>query len=97
MEETNAISDRATITSIYAPYLDLLDPLCGLKRADRPAGGRNLGVYRTNNGYPRVTGQRRLRHPRKLKASERHMVSQNAGMDTLWRYHLLPWGSSRLS
>ena len=75
MEETDAISDCTARTWMYASYLNLLDPLRKLERTSRLADGRNLGVYRTNDGYPRVTGQRRLQHPRQLGVPERHMVT----------------------
>ena len=64
-----------TITWLYEPYLNLLDPLRKLKRARRLHDGGNLRVYRTNDGYPRITGQGRLQHPRQLGVSERHMVT----------------------
>ena len=60
---------------MYAPYLNLLDPLSELECAGGLYDGRDLGIYRTDDGYPRVTGQRRLQHPRQFGVSERHMVA----------------------
>ena len=64
MEETDAISRRVIVACVYAPYLNLLDPLRELERTGGLSNCRNLGVYRTNDGYSRVTGKRRLQHPR---------------------------------
>ena len=73
--KSRPINDQMTVTRLYAPYLNLLDPLCELERARRLYDGRGLGVYRANNRYSRVTGQGRLQHPRQLRVSERHMVT----------------------
>ena len=51
---------------MYAPYLNLLDPLRELECTRGLRGSQDLGVYRTNYGYPRVTGQGRSEHPCQL-------------------------------
>jgi len=75
MEEINAISDCATIVGRHVSYLNLLDPLSELECAGGLHDGRNLRIYRTDNGYSRIAGQGGLEHPRQLGVSKRHVVT----------------------
>jgi len=75
MEEINEINNCEIVTGRNMSYLDLLDPLGELECAGGLHNGRNLGIYRTDNGYPCVTRQRGLQHPRQLGVAERHVVT----------------------
>jgi hypothetical protein len=73
--EPDAINGRATATWVYAPYLNLLDPLCELQCARGLRDCRNFRIYRAYDRYPRVAGQGGLQHPCQLGVPERHMIT----------------------